>query len=746
MSQNQNQQDILLRLSQALFESSEDLDAFWRLLTKLSVDYLDADLISVWIVIKDPKGDINHCVCEYDRVQSSYTRLEDADYDFPTAHYPVYMNALETERTLAIEDCRNDARSRELIEQFFIPANTFSMLDATIRSKHGYIGHISIEHNHERHQWTENEIFFASALADQASIAVLENQRTQMHNERVEQLQRIRVQQAAVAELYKSQTTTEGNLDETAGMICRIIAEVLNSQIVTVYLYKKRDDRYTSLYSIDLTEQDAQGNQFAPSYKKEHHPIYINALEAEDILTCHDAANDPRQIEFQREIALLGTQSELSSTVRLRGKMIGFICCEKTDHLHQWTSDEVTFMGNMSSLFTHTLLNNELHKAKQEAEEATRQKSAFLANMSHEIRTPMNGILGMTDIILDSKLSEQQRSHIEIIRSSGDALMSLINDILDLSKIEAGELGIETRSFDLHRLIQEIKRLFLINANQKSLIFTVEISQEVPQFIESDPYRLRQILLNLLANSVKFTQQGSINLSCKLAGMIDSSYLLKFDIVDTGIGFDQKTKDYLFEDFTQADTSTAREYGGTGLGLNISKMLCHLLGGEIGASSELGAGSTFWFTIVAKPGTAADTAPADSNDKLPETLESEKIRILVAEDNQVNQIVISAMLKKMGADFDLVADGNEALKALQAQDYGLILMDCQMPGMDGFEATRRIRTFQGKKAKVKIVALTANAMNSDRKICLAAGMDDYISKPLKAIDLQRVIESAIDQN
>ncbi len=744
MSREQEQQSILLHLSKTLFENPDNLEDFWRNLTRLAANYLNANLISVWLVQEDSQQRLNHCVCEYNKGSASFTRLKDEDYDFLCSRYPKYVKALEESRVIALDDCRNDPRTSELLEQFFIPADTYSMLDVTIRTKQGYIGHISIEHNHGVHHWTENEQFFASALADQASIAVLENQRYQLTVEKIQQLDRIKTQQAAIAELSRTQTTIEGDLDRTADEVCRVISRVLNCEVVTVYLYDDVIKGYKRIYGTDVS--DSQVSQNLPlQYAESELRVFLGALEKEGILISDNLTEDSRQAEFSAEFEVIGSKSCLDSAIRSRGDLVGFITCEKLDAQHVWSSDEVTFMGNMADLFAQALLNSELREAKLDAERATRQKSAFLANMSHEIRTPMNGIIGISDIILDTDLSPIQRKYIDRIHSSGDALLALINDILDLSKIEAGELGIEAISFDLTEFLDEIEMIFGLQAKEKNLEFTLDIVTDVPRFITSDPFRLRQILGNLLSNAIKFTDQGGISLSCKPCVAKGHLQCLHFEVVDTGIGFEEGSEDYLFEGFTQADSSTAREYGGTGLGLNIAKTLSELLGGSIGASSEKGRGSRFWFTIAteqARPEQVALKSP-ESNDWDAQAFIGK--RVLVAEDNAVNQMVIEAMLNRLNVKHDVVNDGREALTAVELGRYDLVLMDCQMPYMDGFEATRRIRHLASDQSTIKIVALTANAMDSDREQCLQAGMDDYLSKPLRRPALQQVLQSLLNQ-
>jgi signal transduction histidine kinase len=375
------------------------------------------------------------------------------------------------------------------------------------------------------------------------------------------------------------------------------------------------------------------------------------------------------------------------------------------------------------------------------AEAANRAKSDFLATMSHEMRTPLNGVVGLNGLLLDTPLNEEQRRFVELARLSGESLLHLINDLLDYSKIEAGRLELEPLPFDVRQVCDQTCDLLQEEFTAKGLALERILAPDLPPVLRGDPERLRQVLVNLLGNALKFTGQGRVWLRCRrLPDDADGNCWLCFEVGDTGIGMDAATVERLFRPFIQADVSTTRKYGGTGLGLAISHRLVELMGGRIGVQSTPAAGSTFRLELPFQPlpedcrPPAAEPVPALSSAAGP------RGRVLVAEDNPVNQLVAVEMLKRLGCRADVVGNGHEAVAALQRQPYDLVFMDCQMPEMDGYAASRAIRSVEPEGRRVPIIALTASALKGEREKCMAAGMDDYLPKPIRMSDLAAAVE------
>ena len=698
-----------------------------------------------------------------------------------------------------------------------------------------------------------------------------------------------RTQNKNLSKLVTEKSLQTGELLEAAKQVCEIGADTFGIELVSVWLFSENQENLACMNSFNRSSGMHSQKE---AISREGNEAYFDALSRIRILPVTDVVNDLRtSCLTESYLRPMGITSTMDATIRIDGNVKGVVCHEHTGEMHPWTLDEENFAGSIADLMALALEAHDRHASQQElfaakeaAEAASKAKSRFFANVSHEIRTPLNGVVGMLKLLRESPLNDSQKRFVERGILSSDALLSVINDVLDYSKMEAGKLEIEDLEFNIVDIVENVVNMFAHIAEEKGLELVCDIDRTVPGIVRGDPNRIGQVLINLVSNAVKFTdRQGDVIVRVHLEDETDDSSKIRFEVEDTGKGVSTKEQEQIFEPFHQEDSSTTRQFGGTGLGLGICRQIVELMDGEIQMTSRIGFGSTFWFSIplgrhegmvgdevgtgrseslcdldiivvddhqanrqmissaleswgyrVSEAGDGAsalalmqariatghvfdlalidwnmpdmngeelgrqikadpqlaDTGlillcPAVETDgcclkkscigtslpkpvrqselydaivnalnpthgqidetiadapRLPSPTHDSEARILLAEDNEINQEVVLEILGNFGYSCDIATTGDEAVKAVTDGEYDLVFMDCMMPGMDGYEASRCIRDHEkGTGRQVPIVALTANAMKGDREQCLAAGMNDYLSKPLDPALMMEIV-------
>lgn len=484
-----------------------------------------------------------------------------------------------------------------------------------------------------------------------------------------------------------------------------------------------------------------------------------HAILQDDVFMIADSLKDPRFLDNPLATGAPHVRFYAGAPLNTpTGERIGTLCV--IDHeprqldagqlaaLKSLATYVVSQLELRSRIFAQNILNEELNLAKTAAETAALAKANFLANMSHEIRTPLNGIVGNASLLSDTALSEDQREMVETMMSCSDGLLTVIDDILDLSKMEAGKLQLDRGPFEIRKTVQEAINVVAVGAEKKSIVIQPVFAELVPEYVVSDQGRYRQILLNLLSNAIKFSENGAVKVEIDADFQGETTLILRTSVRDHGIGLSSEQQKNLFENFTQADASTTRKYGGSGLGLAICRRLCNLLHGSISVESSLGRGARFLFTITAEAGSAGAAASTRIGSDLGALTSlgfRHPLRILLAEDNKVNQKLVASFLKKLNYAVEIVKDGRDVIQAVTDLPFDVILMDIHMPVLDGYDAAKSIRMLGSSIQQPYIIALTASVLEPDRQCCFDVGMNDFLKKPLDIFELAAALQKAIVQ-
>jgi two-component system, sensor histidine kinase len=537
----------------------------------------------------------------------------------------------------------------------------------------------------------------------------------------------------ALLEYEVLDTPNEAGFDQ----LTQLAAHIAGTPIALVSLVDNKRQWHKSCVGVNIIETD-RNISFCGHAILQDEPMIINDARTDRRFTLNPLVTGPLGIRFYAGIPLVTPNGQKIGTLCVIDTQARWITREQVEALQNLAAQVIDQLESRHKVRQLKAAQALLEKANEEARLADSAKNQFLANMSHEIRTPMNGIIGMTGLLIDAEENIETRGRLDIIRNCSEHLLKLINDILDLSKIAAGKVELESQGFNPRKLAMELSELFNEPASSKNIQMRAEIAEDLPQHLDGDSYRLRQIINNLLNNALKFTDVGEICLSVTSTRVAGSMHRLRIGVRDTGIGIAPDKHSKIFEPFTQADLSTSRMYGGTGLGLSISRDLVERMHGKMWLESAPGEGSAFFFEVVLNEAdadaTVVDTKLTSEGPKDP------RFKVLVAEDNSTNQKVVGAYLRKLGYEPDFVENGREALDRLSVQDYAIVFMDCQMPIMNGYRATEAIlRNFPQNRVPY-IVALTASATDLDRSKCIAVGMHDFVSKPFKMRDLKRVLD------
>jgi len=545
-------------------------------------------------------------------------------------------------------------------------------------------------------------------------------------------LDRVRRYNAGLEALGKAHIQNQWTQAELIDEATRRLSELMGVARVSVWT---RDENGQALECLSLYSEETGDHSRGVRLTRASNPAYFDAIEDGSTVCVTDTLHDPVTRGFgPGYMAPLNIGALLDAPIRTGDGVRGVVCCEHVGGTRRWTAEDVSLATSVAQYIAVAMLAEELKGAADTAQSANAAKSAFLANMSHELRTPLNGMLGMAELIADTATSQSQREAANTLIGSGQQLLSVLNDVLDLSKIEAGHMQVRPEATDLAGLVRECSALFRPAAQKKGLSLTLDLGA-LPDRVKADPVRVRQVLSNLVANAVKFTDEGSVTVSARMDVHPDGAQeQIVVSVTDTGCGISEDAQRRLFHRFSQVDDGHSRRHGGAGLGLVIARELAHRMGGDITIESAPGKGSRFTFSF---PAETAESAPAAEHCATQAGCPLEGAQVLLVDDNDINRMVARCFIEPAGAAVTEASSGLEALEALAKQNFDLVLMDAHMPQMDGLETLAKLRALPGGEA-LPVAVLTADALAKDEQRYLAAGMDAYVPKP---VDKQRLIKT-----
>jgi signal transduction histidine kinase/HPt (histidine-containing phosphotransfer) domain-containing protein/ActR/RegA family two-component response regulator len=736
------QQTALSHLMRENSQTGRSLEQELRTLSEVTATTLGIERVSIWRLQQDNSAIVASDIHDArDGSHASGVALLRKDHS-------AYFDAVLSSGMLVVNDIKSDPRTESFVSGYVAATGVTALLDMAIVTNQRTIGVVCIETCKPHVAWTEEQKLFAASVTNLAALAIERHERLRAEAGARETSRRLSSHFTAVNAIMQSDVLHRGGFEDAMRHLSRALCQEIRADGVALDIADAGDTpAYAETYTLD------RDTHTQPT----HDHAALSGMTA------------PLPAADREGLTEHPHGYSLRVPVRFHGEIVGCVHAWTNRRDNTWGSGELLMASIIAHLTTLVLerqnrlrIERNLRHANRAAEDASRAKSQFLANMSHEIRTPMNGVFGMTDLLQQTPLTERQHQIVGTIQQSTASLLTIINDILDISRIESGRVELDAKPFELNACINGAVDLFAEEAKRKSIDLTVEIAPTCPAWVLGDTARLRQVCVNLLGNALKFTVAGTIALRVAGTPAADGKIQLRFSITDTGIGIDPSVKQRLFHPFTQADGSITRRFGGTGLGLSISRSLIEMMGGSVSIDSEPGAGTTVHFDtylkVAAAPTTAesstatltawfagASSTNANSTDK---SLQPAKLQrrfnghVLVAEDNLVNQEVTRELVGALGCSVTCVENGAAAVQAFEQQSFDLVLMDCQMPIMDGLTATRRIREIEAKRpsARVAIVAVTANAFAEDRHACLDAGMDGYLSKPFNGNQLDTILQ------